>query len=123
MENYHGELDTKEENNLSTATHNSTAPEEIKELARKEELLNKYPYVVCLVYATWCGPCKAFKPVYAQYAADNVSKAYFIQENADLKLTEGIRGIPTVVVYKNKKILERIVGGDTKRLDEILPPL
>lgn len=123
MDNYHGELDNKEDNNISTATHNSTAPEEIKDLARKQEILSKYPYVVCLVYATWCGPCTAFKPIFAKYASDNVSKAFFCQENAELRLTEGIRGIPTVVVYKNRNIIERVVGGDTKRLDEILPPL
>jgi thioredoxin 1 len=122
MENYHGEMESSDSQpNLSTS--DATAPMELKTMEQKRELILKRPYVVSLVYASWCGPCQQFKPQFANYARDNVSKAYFAQENIDLRLSDGVRSIPTMVVYKNGNVIERIVGPDLKRLDEILPPV
>jgi thioredoxin 1 len=124
MENYHGDLEaTSVSGDSPLSTTNSTAPKEIANGQQKADLLKSYPIVVVLVYATWCGPCTAFKPQYAAYAMNNASKAYFCQENADLRLSPGVRGIPTMVVYKGGNPIERITGADLARLEEILPPL
>lgn len=123
MENYHGELDRSNESSSTISTTNATAPLELQTAEQKNELVSKKPYVVCLVYATWCGPCTAFKPTFAKFAQDNASKAYFAQENIDLRLSDGVRSIPTMVVYKNGRVIEQIVGPDLNRLQEILPPL
>jgi thioredoxin 1 len=129
MENYHGELESSSVNPqqnqqqppLSTA--NSTAPVELTTAADFDAAKARFPYVVILVYATWCGPCNAFKPQYAKYAVDNTSKAKFFQTNNDLRLVNGISAIPTLVVFKNGRLIETIVGADLKRLAEVLPPL
>jgi len=129
MENYHGELESSSVSggNSSGSNHtpgsNALAPKEITNAQQKTDILRSYPLVVVLVYATWCGPCTAFKPQYAAYAMDNASKAFFCQENVELRLSDGVRGIPTMVVYKGERIVERIVGADLERLKEILPPL
>lgn len=123
MENYHGEMESTSVSGSNVPISNATAPKEILNAQQKAEILRSYPLVVVLVYATWCGPCTAFKPQYADYAKDNASKAYFCQENVELRLSDGVRGIPTMLVYKGDRIVERIVGGDLDRLKEILPPL
>lgn len=131
MENYHGELESTNVNPMANApaagpaAGKATAPLELTTAQQKREVLSKYPMVVVLVYASWCGPCQSFKPAYAAYAADNVSKAYFAQENLDLKLStqEGVRGVPTMCIYKSGRLVKQIVGGDLSALAEFLPPL
>ena len=80
--------------------------------------------VLCFT-ATWCGPCKAMKPVMAQIAADNADKFDInyvdIEENSDLATQYGIRGVPTYVVVKDDKEVDRIVGATTK--DKVLAKL
>ena len=130
MENYHGELESTNVNPMSNsntpaAAGGAKAPLELTNAQQKREVLSKYPMVVVLVYASWCGPCQSFKPAYATYARDNVSKAYFAQENLDLRLStqEGVRGVPTMCVYKSGRLVKQIVGGDLNALAEFLPPL
>lgn len=123
MENYHGEMESSSISGNNVPISDATAPKEILTAQQKAEILRSYPIVVVLVYATWCGPCTAFKPQYAAYAKDNASKAYFCQENVELRLSDGVRGIPTMLVYKGERIVERIVGGDLDSLKDILPPL
>lgn len=52
--------------------------------------------------ATWCGPCRTFKPTFEQIAADNSAKATFtsvdIDAKPDLAKKWSISGVPTVVV-------------------------
>lgn len=127
MDNYHGTLESTSVSSGGQQQMNAvvdvTAPLEITNFEDKKKILTSSPTTVCLIYANWCGPCQQFKPIYAQYAKDNVSKARFIQENYDLKLTEGVRGVPSLIVYKGERVVERIVGGDIGKLEEILPPL
>lgn len=123
MDNYHGTMDSASNGLQPVAVTDAKAPIEITSMEDKKKILTSSPITVCLIYANWCGPCQGFKPVYAEYAKNNVSKAKFIQENFDLKLTEGVRGVPSIFVYKGERVVERIVGGDTAKLDEILPPI
>jgi thioredoxin 1 len=80
--------------------------------------------VLCFT-APWCGPCKTMKPVMAQIAADNSDKFDInyvdIEESPELASKYGIRGVPTYVVLKDDKEVDRIVGATTK--DKVLAKL
>lgn len=93
-------------------------PIEFQSLAHKKKILSEYDTVVVLVYASWCGPCKSFKPLFYDYCKSNLSKCYFAQEDLDLGLTpqELIRGVPSLIVYKRSQVQKVITGG---RLDEL----
>jgi len=68
--------------------------------------------VVLDFYATWCGPCKRLRPVLESYA--ETSKATFIAINADewtdLMERYDVSSLPTLIVLKNGKRVDRIEG-------------
>ncbi|MFO7861121.1 MAG: thioredoxin [Desulfosalsimonas sp.] len=71
---------------------------------------------VCLVdfNAPWCGPCKAQAPIVDQIADDFAGRARILEvnvsENREVANQFGIHSIPTLVVFKNGRELERFVG-------------
>ena len=79
----------------------------------KEEVLNKKG--VCLVdfYATWCGPCMMLAPVLEEVG--NSRAGYDIvkidvDENPNISSELKIDTIPTLCIYKDRKLLEKQVG-------------
>ena len=68
---------------------------------------------VCLIdfYADWCGPCRALAPVMERVEELGVSVYKIdIEANSDAAARFGVRSIPTVIVMKNKKPVEILVG-------------
>tara|TARA_B100001094_G_C17566004_1_gene500607 strand:- start:16 stop:333 length:318 start_codon:yes stop_codon:yes gene_type:complete len=66
--------------------------------------------------AAWCGPCKTLKPVMDKLAAEYKDKAGFYYadiEDSGINTgsAAGIRGVPTVIVYKKGVEVDRKVGG------------
>ena len=66
--------------------------------------------------AAWCGPCKTLKPVMDKLAGEYKGKAGFYY--ADIEdggintgSAAGIRGVPTVIIYKKGVEVDRKVGG------------
>ena len=69
-------------------------------------------------WAAWCGPCKALAPTLEQLAQEmagtvRVAKVN-VDENGDLAFRFGIRSIPTLVVFKEGKVVDQIVGNQPK---------
>lgn len=69
-------------------------------------------------WATWCGPCKSVSPI-----IDDLSKEYSgrvkiaklnVDENPAIPSQYGVRGIPTLILFKGGKIPEQIVGAVPK---------
>ena len=65
---------------------------------------------------TWCGPCKALKPVMDKLSDEYKDKASFyygdIEDGAiNTGSAAGIRGVPTVIIYKKGVEVSRKVGG------------
>ena len=69
-------------------------------------------------WATWCGPCKIVAPVVEELAQEYVGKVNFAKvntdENPDIASRFNIRGIPTLIFFKDGKVLDQIVGAVPK---------
>ncbi|UCH44026.1 MAG: thioredoxin [Nitrospiraceae bacterium] len=69
-------------------------------------------------WATWCGPCKIVAPVVEELAKEYEGKVTFAKvntdENSDLAGQYQIRGIPTLMFFKEGKSVETVVGAVPK---------
>ena len=65
-------------------------------------------------WAEWCGPCRMIAPALEEIAnelGDKVTIAKLnIDENPDIPSRYGVRGIPTMLLFKGGKVAEQIVG-------------
>ena len=65
-------------------------------------------------WAAWCGPCKMIAPYLDQIAGEVVGKATVakvnVDENGDLSARFGIRSIPTLVVFKDGRVVDQTIG-------------
>ena len=79
----------------------------------KEVLQSDQPVLVDF-WAAWCGPCRMIAPTVEALANDYAGKAKVAKMNVDdnqLTPTQyGIRGIPTLLLFKNGRVQEQIVG-------------
>lgn len=85
-----------------------------KKVTFKETIKSSKPTLVDF-YATWCGPCKAMMPV-LKSVSENVrgqAKVIKIDIDKNQKLAQklNIRSVPTLVIYKEGKIVWRHTGG------------
>lgn len=72
--------------------------------------------VVVDFWAEWCGPCKSFAPIFEEVATQYEGKVKFVKvdtDNTTLAMKHGIRGIPTVIIFKSSIIVNTIVGSMT----------
>ncbi len=66
--------------------------------------------------ATWCGPCKTFKPVMNEISGEGHSVEFIdIDQSQDLAQKYNVRSVPTVVVEENGVEIDRIIGAVSKK--------
>ena len=78
-----------------------------------EEVLKSDKTVLIDFYADWCGPCKMFSPIVESVAAENedIKVVKIDVDNAqDLAIEYQVMSIPTVVVIKDGKEIDRSIG-------------
>ena len=85
----------------------------ISEESFKKEVLEESRTVLVDFYADWCGPCKMLSPIIEEVAKEN-EDAKFVKINVDeaqeLAIEYDIMSIPTIVVIKDGKEVNRTVG-------------
>lgn len=83
-----------------------------------EDVLNSDELVLVDYWAAWCGPCKAIAPILdevaEQYAGRVTIAKLNVDENPETAAKFGIRGIPTLMLFKNGEPIETKVGAISK---------
>ena len=80
-------------------------------------------------WAEWCGPCKAIAPALEELATTLHGKVTVaklnIDENQATPKKYGVRGIPTLILFKNGRVVDQVVGAASKHqlLQRIQPHL
>jgi len=92
------------------------SPEDVVYVSDKnfENALKKYENLVIDCWAEWCMPCKMLSPIIDQLAKENKGKIVFgklnVDENPETASNFGIMSIPTLLIFKNGKKVDAIVG-------------
>ena len=65
--------------------------------------------------ATWCGPCKAFKPIMQEVANEGYSVEFIdVDQEQNKAVKYNVRSVPTTVIEENGVEVDRIVGSVSK---------
>lgn len=73
-------------------------------------------------WAPWCGPCRMISPVIDQLAVEFEGKAKICKVNTEeqdeLTVENQVRSIPTILFYKDGKVVDQLIGATTKAILE-----
>jgi len=82
------------------------------------EVLQSDKPVLVDFWAVWCGPCKLIAPYVEELAAELDGKAKVgkldVDNNQESAIKYGVRSIPTVLIFKNGKVHDTIIGAVPK---------
>lgn len=103
---------------------------EVNERDFETEVLRADGLVLVDFYAPWCGPCKMLAPLLEQLAPQYAGRVRFVKVNVDeaprLAMRYEITGVPTLMLFRGRLILDTWVGLPSPRalrarLDELAP--
>ena len=79
-----------------------------------QNTLKNNPLLVVDCYADWCAPCRMIAPFIQEMAVEYSGRVAFskldVDHNPQVAIQFGIRSIPTVLFFKNGKLVDQVVG-------------
>jgi len=85
-----------------------------------EQTIKKYPTIAIDCWAPWCGPCLMIHPIIEELAKEMQGKIVFgklnVDENPQTSAKHQIMSIPTLLVFKNGALVDRIIGAMPKEM-------
>ncbi|HIE04895.1 MAG TPA: thioredoxin [Candidatus Latescibacteria bacterium] len=79
-----------------------------------DQLISRYPFVVVDLWAEWCMPCRMIAPIVAELAEKYKGRIVFakldVEENPSTASRYNVRAIPTLLVFKDGKLVDQMVG-------------
>lgn len=93
---------------------------EINDKSFQSEVDSSDMAVVVDFWAPWCGPCKMLAPVMEQLDKEYAGKIKFVKvdidKNPEISSKYNISSIPTIMVFKNKVVEDKLVGFSPKKV-------
>lgn len=88
--------------------------EKIDQNQFQEKVLNSDKLVLVDFYATWCGPCHMIAPILQEVSNESGGNYEIykvdVDENQDLARKYGIMSIPTLMLFKEGEMVEKLMG-------------
>ena len=90
----------------------------VEQAAFEAEVIQSPLPVLVDFTAVWCGPCKMLDPVVTQLSQDWLGKVKVVKldvdDNSDLAVQYGVMSVPTLILFVNGKVAQRMSGYQPK---------
>ena len=87
-----------------------------------KKAIQNHSLVVVDCWAPWCGPCRFLSPIIEEIARDYAGRIFFgklnVDENPRVAMQYGIMSIPTLLIFKNGRLVDQIIGAMPRRMLE-----
>ncbi len=84
----------------------------------EQEVIKSDKAVLIDFWAVWCGPCKIIAPIVEELASEYEGKLKVgkldVDENQQTSIKYGVRSIPTLLIFKDGKVKDQIIGAVPK---------
>src|SRR5437879_4261601 len=82
--------------------------------AEFDRVVKEHPYVIVDFWAEWCAPCRAIAPIVDELSKKYAGKVTFVKlntdENPQVPQRYMVMGIPTLLFFKDGKLVDQVVG-------------